>query len=215
MPRPRSCARFAPCCLLLAACGPWSCGKGDASTPPPAAAAQQAALAEQTDPPAAPGDAPAAPAAEAPPKPKWPKEGFSEVTIVDRAPICVFESYRERGKAEFVDAAQRQKLRAGATVVFGAFAPWCVNEACDQRPSIQCQVEREGNTLVLHTKYWGDHKDGATCTDNCRPILAGCETPELEAGRYTVQHGEQVFELKIPSVLRYPCFEPPNPATPE
>jgi len=109
---------------------------------------------------------------------------------------------------EMVAGIHEEYLRAGASVIFGAFPSWCVNEACDDRPSMQCWIEMQGKTIVVNTRFFGDHKDGSTCTETCRPVTAGCETPPLEAGTYTIQQGEQSWQLKIPGVLRKPCFVP-------
>ena len=76
-------------------------------------------------------------------------------------------------------------------------------------PSLQCVVKRDGNKLNVIARYIGYHKDGATCTENCAEVTAGCETPVLEAGKYTVQYGEEQYTLKIPSKLSSPCFKKP------
>jgi hypothetical protein len=119
----------------------------------------------------------------------------------------VFANFAEHNRTKFRKDAKKQTLRANAAVVFGAFAPGCVNETCDQLPTLQCLAERDGNTIVVQSQYYVDHKDGSTCTDTCRPITAGGKTPILEAGKYTVRYGARTFELRIPSVLRAPCFK--------
>lgn len=188
----------------LLACSPGTCGDGAepaASTP--------VALTES---PPKPAQATAAEAAEEEPEAKkWPKPGFSELTLIDQVPICLFPTYDDHAKAKFVDQVRRKRLRAGRTVIFGAFAPWCVHPDCDQRPSLQCTVDREGNELTVHTKYWGDHKDGSACSSDCYPINAGCQSPELEPGKYVVHHGELSFELKIPGTPPTVCFGEPLP----
>lgn len=155
----------------------------------------------------------ATPSAE-PARPVHPRTGWSAVSIEDEVPLCFFAGHAERHAAEFVDQVESQELRANASVVIGAFAAWCVNEACDARPSLQCSVSRDGNTLVVRSRYWGERKDGATCEGMiCRPITASCETPALEPGRYTVAHGDERVDLRIPSLLRSPCIgTEPRPA---
>ena len=144
--------------------------------------------------------------------------GFSLVSIVDRVPVCVFPDMQKWFDPKLLPEVRPQKLVAGHSVVVGAFSPWCVHEKCDQRPSLQCQVAREGNTLVVHSRYWGEHKDGARCTTGCKSITASCETPVLEAGTYTLQHGTESFTFEVPSLLREPCLgsehEPPPPVGP-
>lgn len=180
-------------------CG--DCGGSEAVPPQPA----QVAAPLQPNAPAAP--APEAPATTESSQNTWPKPGWSAVTLENGVPLCLFASGQAHFDAKSIDQVGPQELRAGARVTIGAFAGWCVNETCDQRPSLQCSVDREGPTLVVRSKYWGYRKDGATCDDGpCRPVGAGCVTPELEAGDYTVVHGERSFEVRIPSVLDKPCF---------
>lgn len=171
--------------------------------------AQPAAL--STSAPAEPAPAPAPEA----PKPKgpsedfigYPKEGWSKLKLNDTLPLCVFENAIAREKAKFVDQVTEQKLKANQPVTFGAFGPYCINPECDDLPTLQCLVDREGNTLKVRARYVGYHRDGSTCTDGCREVMAGCDTPSLEPGKYTIQYGDQTYALKIPSTLRDPCYK--------
>jgi hypothetical protein len=177
---------------------------------PEAEPAQPAAL-EQAAKPAEPAPTPAP---EAPP-PKgpssdfigYPKEGWSKLKLQDTLPLCVFENALERDKAKFVDQAKKQQLKANQPVVFGAFGPYCINPECDDLPTLQCLVDREGSTLKVQARYIGYHKDGASCSDDCKEVIAGCATPSLEPGKYTIQYGDNSYTLKIPSTLRSPCFK--------
>jgi hypothetical protein len=210
--------------LAIVGCGGDGCAACNGANPDPPAQApalEQAPSAEQVPSaqPSSEGSRPTAAETEAvkkqleamiaegnAPSPEFPKAGFSEVRVIDEAPLCVFPSYQEFRKVKFPEQAKEQTLQAGSKVVFGAFAPWCVNENCDQRPSLQCEAKVHGESIVVTSKYWGDHKDGAKCTSNCRSITAGCPTPELKEGLYTVHHGKKQFELQIPTVLDKPCF---------
>jgi hypothetical protein len=139
-------------------------------------------------------------------EPKRP--GWSDVVFVDSVPVCIFAGHIERDKAKFLRDVTRQKLKPKARVVFGAFGPWeCINEACDGAPSLQCSVDVEGQDLVVHTKYWATHKDDSHCTENCREVIAGCETPPLEAGSYTVKYAGKTYPLRIPSTPKTPCLQ--------
>jgi hypothetical protein len=168
-------------------------------------------------PPAALKEAPAKPAEPAPEpaKPKgpssdfigYPKEGWTKLKLQDTLPLCVFENAVERENAKFIDQVKKQKLKANQSVVFGAFGPYCINPECDDLPTLQCLVDRDGSTLKVQARYIGYHKDGTQCSDGCREVLAGCETPSLEPGKYTVQYGENTYSLKIPSTLNAPCFK--------
>jgi hypothetical protein len=191
-------------CWLL---GCSDCNRSDGPSAAPIESAEQPAALAQDAP------EPASPRPPEPDKP-WPKPGWTAISVDNDVPICVFADFAERHRAQSLEQVEPQKLRAGASVVMGAFGPWCVNEACDLRPSLQCAVARGGNTLTLRSRYWGDRKDGATCEGvPCRPITAGCETPALESGVYTVVHGERSFDFRVPGVLSSPCFgtEPRTP----
>ncbi len=178
----------------------------------PAAKTEALAQAKPVTPPAMPAtadapvaDTPAAPAE----RPKYPRPGFSVVSVAGKSPICLFASEAERQLAPISHTqAKKQTLRAGASIIIGAYPPWCIHESCDDRPSLQCWIDLQGDTIVVNARYFGDHKDGTTCTENCREINAGCETPPLPAGKYTIQQGEQTWPLRIPSVLKDPCFVP-------
>jgi hypothetical protein len=124
----------------------------------------------------------------------------------DTLPFCAFSSRAEREKAPLIERVKKQRLKANAPVVFGVFGPGCLNAACDERPTLQCWTEREGNDLIVHTRYSSLHKDGASCTEDCLELDVSCETPALEPGTYTVRHGDETRQLQIPSVLRAPCL---------
>lgn len=137
----------------------------------------------------------------------YPKEGWSKLKLEDTLPLCVFENALEREQAKFLSQVKQQKLKANQPVTFGAFGPYCINPQCDDLPTLQCLVDREGDMLKVRARYVGYHKDGASCSDGCREVVAGCDTPSLEAGKYTVQYGEQTYALKIPSTLKDPCYK--------
>jgi hypothetical protein len=156
--------------------------------------------------PAAPVDAGAAPAPES--AADKPREGWTFVETKDDVPLCVFASHFERSKAEHPQRAKKQKLAADSEIVFGAFGPGCMNEACDARPTLQCWVDHEGDsTLVVHARFFAEHKIDGKCAENCQPVLAGCPVGPLKAGKYTVKYGDRSFPLKIPSVVAKPCFK--------
>jgi hypothetical protein len=176
--------------------------------PEPEAVPAQPAAITQAKPPE-PSPAPEAPEPKVPSSDfvGYPKEGWSKLKLQDTLPLCVFENAIEREQAKFVDQAKKQELKANHSVVFGAFGPYCINPDCDDLPTLQCLVDREGSTLKVQARYIGYHKDGSTCTDGCREVVAGCETPSLEPGKYTIQYGDNTYALTIPSTLRSPCFK--------
>jgi hypothetical protein len=133
---------------------------------------------------------------------------WDKVKLEDEVPLCVFANHGERGKALFLQDVRQQTLRANSRVVFGTFPPGCQNEACDAAPTLQCWVDsEEPNTLVVHSRLSFEHKRDAVCIKDCRPVVAGCETEVLKAGKYTVKYGGRVFGLRVPSVMRVPCFK--------
>ena len=170
--------------------------------------AQPAALSASTK--VAPAPAPAAEPAKRGPSEDfigYPKEGWTKLKLNDTLPLCVFENALERENAKFLDQVKPQKLKANQSVVFGAFGPYCINPECDDLPTLQCMVDREGDTLKVRARYIGYHKDGASCSDGCREVIAGCETPSLPPGKYTIQYGDEHYALKIPSTLRDACYK--------
>jgi len=138
----------------------------------------------------------------------YPKEGWTKLKLNEQTPLCVFANELERYDAKFIEQVKKKPdLKAGKPVTFGSYGPHCINKACDDLPSLQCVVKRDGNTLNVIARYIAYHKDGATCTEDCAEVTAGCNTPELEAGKYTVQYGDQQYTLKIPSKPSEPCFK--------
>lgn len=198
-----------PQILALVALSLLGCSSGARDPAPSAERAKPSAVTPTekaaTD-PAASADASAAPTPEA--AADKPREGWTFVETKDDVPLCVFAGHFERSKAEHPQNAKKQKLAAGTEIVFGVFGPGCMNEACDARPTLQCWVDREGDsTLVVHAKFFAEHKTDGKCTENCQPVLAGCPVGPLKAGKYTVKYGERSFPLKIPSVVAKPCFK--------
>lgn len=209
MMRRREAPIMYPLALALIACALCACHSCDDEPPP---SAPPAALTQAATAPAPPPIEPLPPDGGLPPEPApvpYPKPGFTKVVINDEVPICAFPSYEARDKAIFLEDVKPQKLAASSSMVIGAFGPWCVNPDCDDRPMIQCWIdpdESDPNTLIIHSRYSGAHKDGSKCTENCYRMTAGCESPVLTPGKYTLKYGAKTFSLRIPAHLRSPCF---------
>jgi hypothetical protein len=191
--------------IFTAACALWACSACGRKPDSVDAVEQRAASA--LPPSALPPNAVNTPSPSAAPlageDPEW-----EHVTIEDEVPLCVFADHLQRGDALFLEDVHRQTLHADSSVVFGTFAPGCQNEACDALPTHSCWVDAtEPSTLVVHSSLSFKHKLGAVCTKDCRPVVAGCETPVLKAGKYTVKYGTRIFSLRVPSVMSKPCFE--------
>jgi hypothetical protein len=134
-------------------------------------------------------------------------EHWESIKVVNDSPLCVFSNYEERVNVSFPYQAKRQKLEAGKPLIFGVYAPECMNGLCYMPPSIQCWVEEpEKGVIKVESRFWTDHKKGSTCSDNCQPTSGDCRTSELKPGKYTVMYGEQTYTLRIPSVLQSPCL---------
>lgn len=185
-----------------------SCRRTPEPAPPPpvpeSPALKQAEPAAQADKPAAPSEPPP-PAAEEGPTENTP--GWSRLRLQDSLPLCVFADEREREGALLIEQVKKQTLREDAPVTFGVFGPWCLNKDCDDKPMLQCWSEREGDTIVVHSRYASLHKEESKCTKDCLKVDASCVTPALEPGKYTIQYGDKTYKLQIPSVVRNPCFE--------
>ena len=194
-------------CALTAALGLFGCDKGNqpASEPP---AVETQALQPAATPPPPPAAAPT-PQQDAPSEHPtgYPRAGWSKVSLQDTLPLCVFPNLTARAQAKTPADVKPSKLAAHASITFGAFGPSCIHESCDQLPTLQCYVEQDGMNLVVHTQYSGYHKDGSTCTQDCRDVSASCDTEVLKAGTYTVKHGEKQYKLQLPSTPKAPCFD--------
>lgn len=188
---------------LLAACT-WSC---KSAQPEPVEQAPAVTPAPQAQPVLARSDIPKEWAKGPSPDPVgYPKPGWSKQTLDDTLPLCVFSDAEAREAAQFIEQVKSPKLAANHSLVFGAFAPHCINEACDDLATLQCSVRREGTTLTVTAHYWAYHKEGSSCSEECAEITAACETPPLEPGKYTVRYGNETYSLQVPSRLRAPCL---------
>lgn len=188
-----------------------ACRRDEGPTPPFVPPSEQNALHSPQPAPAAP---PPAPADDAPPpmattpspEPRgYPKAGWSKEVVTDGSQLCAFADALDWDKAGSVQDVGPQTLKANEPVLFGAYAPHCVNFTCDDLPSLQCWLEQDGKTITVHSRYWAQHRDGSTCTENCLKVKANCKTEALAPGTYVVKHGERTTKLKIPSALKKPC----------
>lgn len=176
------------CCAALAACDDDS----PAKKPPPSASV---ALSAET------------PAPTAKPFPTYTlPPDFEEIRLENEAPICVFSNYAAWQGVSFATEVKPQKLTAESDIVIGAFAPGCIHESCDARPSLQALTERDGNEIIVKTTYTGDRKKESHCTEECRSITAAGVAMSLGKGTYSIRYGDKTFKFKVPSVVRHPCF---------
>jgi hypothetical protein len=199
--------------FALLAASAYGCRRTPEPEPSPAPAPAAAALkpaepAAQADRPA-PAEPPPPAAPVEPAEPTGPTDdtpGWSRLRLEDSVPLCVFADNRERAAARSIELVKKQTLREDAPVTFGVFGPGCLNKACDDKPLLQCWADREGDTITVHSRYSSLHKDSSTCTKDCVPVGASCDSPALAAGKYTVQYGDKTYKLQIPSLVRKPCL---------
>lgn len=141
-------------------------------------------------------------------KRRGPDPGWSPLSLKDELPICVFADLEARAKAPYIQDVKAQKLAADKRLTIGVFGPGCLNDACDDRPTLQCWIERESDdTFVVKTRFFSFHRDGSACTEDCMDLDTGCWTQEpLKPGKYKLRHGDRTYKLQIPGLVRDPCF---------
>lgn len=207
-------------CLLFAGCGRGGCDGGEGSASAvrkdgAGAVAKTAAPGQKVHHDADKSAEETPPGASATPDaPPWLKPGYRMFMRHDDAQLCVFGDLDAQFNANAPSEVKPQRLAADEAVVFGVFPGYCVREGCDDRPSLECRVERQGSTLVIKSRYWGARKPGGDCGQvDCHPVTAGCATPPLPRGSYNIRHGDRQFTLKIPTTLRKPCIDS-EPRTP-
>ena len=193
--------------LAIFACGLWSCSKEAPEPVLEKPVTEVVALADAAASSASSALAEVASATDAGATPAGPDaEGFSKLSLVDRVPVCLFPSHKEHEKNPVFAKVKKQTLLADSKVVVGAFAPWCVNEKCDDVPTLQCWIDQEGNTLTVNTRYTAKRKKGTHCSEPCRPVAAGCPSEDLPKGSYVLKYGEKTLEFKVPGAVRAPCI---------
>lgn len=206
---PRTSLRGLGLCLLAIG----GCNKS-AEEPSAAIEAQPAALQQAAPAPASPAAPEPAPTPPQAPqqsqviKRRGPDPGFSLLSLKDELPICLFSDLEAREKAPYLKDVKPQKLSANSPITFGVYGPGCLNEACDDRPTLQCWVELPGdNTIVVHSRFSSFHKEGSECTEDCMDLDTACwSLAPLKAGTYTVKHGDKTYKVKLPSNVKDPCF---------
>jgi len=70
-----------------------------------------------------------------------------------------------------------------------------------------CTVTREGSRLVVRSSFSYDdsHPPGTVCTTACTEIGAACQVGPLEAGSYTIVHGDKESSFTVPSTIQNSC----------
>ncbi len=76
----------------------------------------------------------------------------------------------------------------------------CLSSSCEEVVEASCTTTLEGNTLTVEASATVRSKTGrnVACTLDCVSVTAGCETPPLAPGSYTLVYGEESVELIVP-----------------
>jgi hypothetical protein len=75
--------------------------------------------------------------------------------------------------------------------------PGCLSSSCDTVISKSCSVERTGNEILVHSQAEIEHA-GEICTDDCGVATAQCTASSVDAGEYTLIHGDDRAQVTLP-----------------
>ena len=134
-------------------------------------------------------------------------DSFREFARQDDVPVCLFTTWRDWEQTEFISQVKPASLRTDHAINFGVFAPGCAAPECVRDPTMQCWADVEGSVITLHTRYSGWEKPGATCTSDCAPVSAQCNTPLMPKGEYTIVYADQKWKVRVPSVFKPGCLK--------
>lgn len=129
----------------------------------------------------------------------------SRTALTNEGPVCALSS------ADPYTWEQGQEFVAGNVVYLRYSIDECLSGSCDVDPEASCTVTAEGQTLVVESRAaWSSSRVGP-CTEDCRNLIAVCESPPLQAGTYVVRHGSEEVTLTIPSTpAQAPCTATPR-----
>jgi len=77
--------------------------------------------------------------------------------------------------------------------------PQCLSSSCDRSISASCTINRSGASLTIHSESVVERQTKGDCTTDCRTVSATCALESLEAGEYTVVHGENEGSVQLPA----------------
>jgi hypothetical protein len=126
----------------------------------------------------------------------------THVEFEDQGEVCLFS------RAVAGDSLQDQfwpwrndstAFHSGDVVLVRVVFDDCIS-ACSQEREASCTVTRDGTEITLHSRGHYEKDTGpGSCTSNCKTLVADCTIGPLPDGSYTVRHGEQTYQLGIPS----------------
>jgi hypothetical protein len=76
--------------------------------------------------------------------------------------------------------------------------PACLSSSCDRVTMSACQVIERDGTIRVGSRAEVVSEDGA-CTDDCGSLNARCESAPIAAGTYTVEYGQSVGSITLPT----------------
>jgi hypothetical protein len=125
------------------------------------------------------------------------------------APDCLVDDTRviaDEGRAcvqpAFVGPAVA-RVHPGATALEVEVVLDACPSPCPFVEDVGCELEREGDTLVLHS--WGAWRPTReVCLAVCQPLVARCSIAGLSAGHYRLVHGDERFDVTWPLVAPEP-----------
>lgn len=77
--------------------------------------------------------------------------------------------------------------------------PQCLSSSCDRSVSASCTINRSGTSLTIHSESVVESQTEGDCTTDCRMVSATCALELLEAGQYTVVHGGNEGNVRLPA----------------
>lgn len=80
--------------------------------------------------------------------------------------------------------------------------------ACSRHQRAHCSLSVEGRKITLTSKFdWEEPGEDKPCVLSCIKAVATCTTSTpLTVGSYTLQHGDELLELNIPSDVSETCW---------
>ena len=94
-----------------------------------------------------------------------------------------------------------QVFDAGSRLHLQVSVPGCLSSSCDVNRSASCSVSQDEQVIRVFSQLSYEETGDEQCTMDCGILSATCESEELAVGTYTVQHGDKLTGLAVPSVV--------------
>ena len=129
--------------------------------------------------------------------------GGDRVSLVDTGTACISPdpgTWPSGGQEFEADAPLYATVRLHS----------CLSSSCATERTSQCEILLEGDRLVISAEgsYVDESGPGRSCTSDCVPLEATCETAgPLPAGDYVVIYGNSQIPLTLPDVTGNYCLD--------